>query len=304
MGTQDSSPIFAWNAKKNEWAEAKNHPDLKALQKPLGKAQSLRLYTWNVDFAGDHARHRICEALDHLQSSISAPQSSTVILLQEVYYAALDSLLDHPLVKLNFQVTDIKASGHHYFTTTLVSTDLIVDHVERVPFQSSRMDRDVLYVDIKVQGGGVLRCANTHLESLPTGEAERPVQLGIISKLLKADRVIAGIVGGDMNAIGDVDIDLHKNKYIQLNDVWDLEMRKGRAEEEGFTWGYQPKCRFPTGRLDKILYTGPLIFEETEGKLLSRLGVGLKYKPKQQSENGRDHWVSDHFGLSVELKLE
>lgn len=61
-------------------------------------------------------------------------------------------------------------------------------------------------------------------------------------------------------------------------------------KEEGMTWGYQPPCEFPPGRLDKILYTEGDAFEM---KGIRRLGIELRVSTPE----GHMDWVSDHYGL-------
>jgi tyrosyl-DNA phosphodiesterase 2 len=185
----------------------------------------------------------------------------------------------------------------------------------------------------------VLRVCTTHLESLSEREGfeKRPKQLGLISRLLKGARegweegeddpsgsveVIAGFVGGDMNSISDLDNACHRRSEIELKDVWEenvtsaeinAEHKAYLSQEEdstfgrlqGHTWGYQPRQRWPPKRMDKFFYTGIegrelefMALEETKGDAsgkLARLGVGLK------TEWGQ--WVSDHFGIAVDVKV-
>lgn len=200
------------------------------------------------------------------------------------------------------------------------------------------MGRDMLGVDVLVSGGGdgeggdggrkmkCVRISTTHLESLgeEPGYELRPKQLAIISGVLKEKEIaqggvgiVGGLVGGDMNAISEVDYTSHRRPDVELRDVW--EERIGAAgsgaedggkglvdgnEEDSFgfgskvghTWGYQPRSRWPPERLDKFLVTGDVRvvkldeIEDCSGDV-GRLGVGLK------TESGL--WVSDHFGIAV-----
>jgi tyrosyl-DNA phosphodiesterase 2 len=249
-----------------------------------------------------------------------------VILLQELHASALPTLLAHPWVRHNFQVSDVQAVAA-YFVVTLVTLELRVSKVVRIPFEESRMNRDVLLVDIDVQrssrrgggGRGVLRIANTHLESLTSGFGLRLKQLQTVAAYLKVPGVVAGIAAGDMNAL------LRKEKYlpampgIGLGDVWDIEerllaARTGRmrryadgncGELVGHTWGYQGGASVmhqPTRR-DKVLYSGEVVFGRlpANGRVLRRVGVGLQYHDSK-SVSGYA-WVSDHYGLAVSVKV-
>ncbi len=124
------------------------------------------------------------------------------------------------------------------------------------------MGRDALVVDIPVfssreqtESKECLRLCTTHLESLWSGKAYRPGQLGLISTLLKGvptmkSRIVAGLVGGDMNAIDRPEHDFHKAIDVDLQDAWEdvpappipvlkpfqRDFSYGRAR--GNTWGY------------------------------------------------------------------
>jgi tyrosyl-DNA phosphodiesterase 2 len=113
---------------------------------------------------------------------------------------------------------------------------------------------------------------------------------------------VGGIVGGDMNAIAPSDEALAEENG--LADAWERTRRergrgKGRGrgrggeEEDGTTWGYQPRSRFPPGRLDKILYTER---DGLEVRDVRRLGVGLRMPGGA--------WVSDHYGLVCKVEAQ
>jgi tyrosyl-DNA phosphodiesterase 2 len=174
------------------------------------------------------------------------------------------------------------------------------------------MQRDCLYVDLDIplpQTDGEpkaktlrLRIANTHLESLNGfGDRARHKQLEVISRLLTTSEVDAGLVAGDMNAISPSDRNLPEE--VGLSDAWLASTAQptecstknvdetGLGEAEGHTWGYQPKGAYPPNRLDKILTVGKMVAVD-----IVRVGVELKVE-------GRDAWVSDHFGLLAKIVL-
>ncbi len=226
------------------------------------------------------------------------------------------------------------------------------------------MGRDALCVDIAVSSQGEaaskksIRLCTTHLESLYDGGRYRSSQLAAISDLLKATEVtghnnIAGIVGGDMNAIGPEEHQLHKTMEVNLKDAWEdispppIPKRSGRKDltfgrARGNTWGYQSRVPRSGKRFDKFYYTGQLeTIPLTEGQdvtgKISRIGIGCKteveaweyqskvfrvvrgefvektethYLSKERAKNKPDvrfvkidHWVSDHFGIAVGIKV-
>ena len=152
----------------------------------------------------------------------------------------------------------------------------------RVPF-SSRMGRDALVVDILILPSGktpeqtskILRLCTTHLESLweEEGKELRPLQLARISALMKAPpspctQIVAGLVGGDMNSISQLDAASHEAENVQLRDIWEetsplpISQRRPFPEDltfgraKGNTWGYQSRAKRAYKRLDKFFYTG------------------------------------------------
>ena len=145
---------------------------------------------------------------------------------------------------------------------------------------------DVLVADAKTERTHRVRVANTHLESLPEGGPARPVQLAAIGQLLRD--LDAGIVGGDMNMISPGDAHIHL--LAGLQDAY-----TGPESKEGHTWGYQPSCQFPPGRLDRIFYCDS---EACNVRVdhPQRLGVGSR------TTHGR--WLSDHYGLLTTISVE
>ncbi|RYP25231.1 hypothetical protein DL765_000112 [Monosporascus sp. GIB2] len=212
-----------------------------------------------------------------------------------------------------------------YFTLMMVSRTLPISNCFRVPFPS-KMWRDALVVDIPVlddrgpeQPKESLRLCTTHLESLYTRKEYRFRQLAMISALLKGassqgKRIRGGLVGGDMNPSDPSEHGYHREPEVGLKDVWEDEPAPtppvlkpfqkdttyGRAR--GNTWGYQSDKARTRKRLDKFLYTGSietLAVDEAQdvtGKL-GRFGIGLK------TNIGMDVWVSDHFGITVGIRI-
>lgn len=196
-----------------------------------------------------------------------------------------------------------------YGTVTLVTRDLfpLVGRCFRVPFKDSEHGRDAVFVDLRIVnpqlGDGtarngqikdkILRVGNTHLEPLTgQGTATRPLQLATIKDFLLLPEVYAGVVGGDMNAIAVEDENLPTQ--IGLRDLW--------VRDGGQTWGYQPPCALPPGRLDKILAIGDV--GVVHGTQVEFIGVGLKTGPDEGGGIAGECYVSDHYGLLSTVKLE
>ena len=262
--------------------------------------------------------------IEHLKGLFGEVSAPLVIMFQEVRRESLQVILESPWVQRNFVLsnseppesayTDIPGESFvlrqldwdaaPYFTLMMVSRHLAVKNCFRVPFVTN-MGRDALVVDISVlnlkglpQAEEVLRLCTTHLESLWGGKAYRPGQLGLISGLMKGSpsagsRIIAGLVGGDMNAIDPSADEFHKASEVGLRDVWEdvpappvpvlkpfqKDLSYGRAR--GNTWGYQSSGSRNRKRLDKFFYTGSIetvSLRETEDLAgrIGRIGLGLK----------------------------
>lgn len=271
-----------------------------------------------------NAALRLNTILEHIKSKVPKRADGKkpvpcCILLQEVATDAFSALLHHAWVREHFQVVPTSPSGWpagaSYGVVTLVSRTLRIAQTQSLEFGSSFMGRSALMVDILMNPDSwrengervsvasrsddasstgaeempdqevvTVRVANTHLESLPVGAVARPVQLAGIAELLReAD---CGVVCGDMNAIGPSDNDIHIR--AGLEDAW----TRGDKDAVGYTWGYQPRCEYPVGRLDKVLYTPGEGLEVEEPQ---RVGVGLKTAGGQ--------WASDHYGLTAVVKV-
>ncbi|KAF9238492.1 Endonuclease/exonuclease/phosphatase [Melanogaster broomeanus] len=293
-----------YSAHNRRWAQTSHCA--KGVKEPL--PSSIRLVTWNVDFASKNPKKRLVGALTHIQHQVfgcktpSERPEPCCILLQEVPIAAFTLILTNEWVQRCFIVvpssTDKWPQGATYGTATLVARTVPVCGAFSIDFSNSRMQRNALFVDVKLavpaprvaprlsDGIVTLRIANTHLESLPGGARARPEQLRIIAESLEEYDLRGGIVCGDMNAIGPSDSTIAED--VGLMDAW----LGDDEEEQGYTWGYQPRCQFPPGRLDKILWMarGGLRVQEPE-----RVGVGAKI--------ATGDWISDHYGLVTNVHV-
>jgi tyrosyl-DNA phosphodiesterase 2 len=293
-------PLHAvrYSSRKRRWALASNFAI--GVREPL--PSSIRLVTWNVDFASPDRKKRFFSALCYIQKyafgchTVSERPEPCCILFQEVHVSVFTQILDSEWVRRYFIVvptgTDKWPDHTLYGNVTLVSRTIPVVNAFTIVFSKSDMHRTGIFVDVKLSipaledeprlsaGIVTLRIANTHLESLSDGAKARPGQLRLIAHALREHGLLGGIVAGDMN-----DVPIVKN--VGLCDAW-----QGDDDDEGYTWGYQPAQQFPPGRLDKVLST------RQEGFIVDkpeRIGIG------EAIEQGG--WVSDHYGLLTRVHI-
>jgi tyrosyl-DNA phosphodiesterase 2 len=151
----------------------------------------------------------------------------------------------------------------------------------------------------------------------------------MISQMLKKDEditnIIAGLVGGDMNAIHNMEHTMHRQ--VEIRDAWEDTVfanppipEHGKLDTSfgllsGHTWGYQSKqMEWTPNRLDKFMYTGaiettPLNETRKLGESPGRLGINLTtgvplgLQPLKPDETVQKVWVSDHFGIAIGIKV-
>lgn len=290
----------------------------------LEKGRVLKVVSWNIDWSSAGAEARATAALEYLEGLFGELQDPFVVMFQEVCGESLQAILENPWVQRNFFLSNIEAPESRYthipgdsfvmkcldwravsyFPFLMISRNLAIESCFRVPFVTM-MGREALVVDIplfssreQTEPKECFRLCTTHLESLWLGAGHRPGQLGLISTLLKGattikSRIVAGVVGGDMNAVNRSEHDLHRAIDVDLQDAWEdvpappipvlkqfqKDFSYGRAR--GNTWGYHSKQSRTRKRMDKFLYTGSLQTvaldeaQDVTGKL-GRLGIGLK----------------------------
>ena len=263
--------------------------------KPLNP---LKLFTWNIDFQAPLGVERMKAALAHLHELINGLPSATlvVVLLQEMTASDLTLVQSAPWIRDSFYLTDLNSTHWKaaYGTLTLVDRRLPITSVFRVRY-ASNMGRDALFVDLNDgESSTVLRVCNTHLESLPRDPPLRPAQVNLASRYLKDPTIAAGIIGGDFNAIQDLDTTLHEEN--RLKDAY-LNGGGDKVSQEGWTWGmqsmYDAGKRFGCKRMDKILFCGRVSVEGLE-----KFGMGLQIDGML---DGPKLYVTDHLGLMADI---
>ncbi|TFK75237.1 hypothetical protein BDN72DRAFT_832590 [Pluteus cervinus] len=300
---------YRYRNKRSAWKHHSRHrsdsdggsPVSSSSSTPHEHPSSVRILTWNVDYVNNYPRERLLSVLRHLEHEVLGCKdgnvaSPCVIMLQEMNASAFPTLLEDEWVQRNFYVAPITSKqwpqDAHYGLVTLVERSLEIVKVQILEFGLSEMCRGALMVDIVMstpERESVLRMVNTHLESLPKGETARPAQMALLAEFLRDDEVEGGIIAGDMNAIGVVDLTIAQK--AGLKDAW----KKGESDERGYTWGYQGGGDFPKARLDKVLYLPRRMYRIEEP---SRIGEGLRTHSEDE-----DVWASDHFGLVSTLSL-
>ena len=310
-------PCHAFDAESGKWIPSSTSPTPSAAAEDSGSAvvTKIALITWNVDFMLPLASQRMSSALSHLHSLVETdPTTPTVVLLQEMLVSDLALIQAAPWVRERFCLTDIGdefwESGY-YGTVTLIDKRLRIRSAFRVHYAATKMERDVLVVDVELDAGGggkgrVLRVCNTHLESLIAEPPLRPAQMAVAGRWMReaAARVHASVLAGDLNAIQPFDRTLHSENG--LRDAY-LELGGREDEEQGYTWGQQAQTRlrdiFGCSRMDKVFFWGGVevvglervgkdVLVEGEGERERLVGLGM--------EKG---WVTDHLGLRAEFRV-
>ena len=318
--------------------------------KKLQPGKILKAISWNLLLGGLDPAARASAALEYLRACFGRTSKYQVFMFQEVTLESLQAILDNPWVQRNFILSDVRPPDSLYkdipgenfimkqlrwkaarcFTLMMVSRDMGVADCFRVPFVT-KMGRDVLVVDLPVsdeegnkESASSIRLCTTHLESSWRGRILRPGQLALVADLLKDRpatrfRPIAGLVGGDMNAVELADHALHREKEIDLKDVWEdvsappIPVRKpsekdltyGRAR--GHTWGYHSDGARKRKRLDKFFYTGSIETvalkeaQDVAGKQ-GRFGIGIKTEVEAWEMERRE--IDVVRGKSVERLLK
>lgn len=256
-----------------------------------------------------NCRTRLTTVLDHIQNDVFKCSNGQqphpcCILLQEVDAEAMPKLLEHEWLRQYFSIVPTTCedwSMPNYGNVTLVSRTVPVLSAQILTFGNSMMGRHSIIVDLLLDGRSTsssedeeesgpstvtVRVANVHLESLPMGTSARPLQLSAVAKTLQEDGIYVGVVAGDMNDITPQDRLIHAQ--AGLLDAW----KRDDDDDEGLTWGFQPSCQYPVGRLDKIFYNTDEGCSVDEPE---RVGVGLK--------TSRGQWASDHYGLITTLRV-
>jgi len=277
----------------------------------LKASNSIALFSWNIDFMLPYPDSRMGAAIRHLERQVAELPSATpaVIFLNECLHSDMKVIASDPWVQKTFLMTDIDGTywqSGHYGTTTLVDRRLPIQDCFRVHYSKTRMERDGLFVDIKMGGDDKLvRLCNTHLESLAFEPPFRPPQMQICASYMHDRSVHGAILAGDLNAIQDFDRHLHidnglKDAYLELGGEED-------DAENGHTWGQQAATtqreRFGTSRMDKVYFCGGV-----ECTSFERFGMDVQVEDEEERETTvklgfEKPWITDHLGIKAMLTV-
>jgi tyrosyl-DNA phosphodiesterase 2 len=367
--TQQSISPQIYGQQYSKWQDLSLYQSIqsnKDIGKSLQRNTLLKVVSWNIDFSSPKPVERVVIIMKYLQRIFGNHPDQLVILLQEVCQISVQQILQTKWIQQNFIIVGnnpprIFHAGiprpAKYFTLMMIPKGLKIENSFRI-LLPSEMGRDAMFVDILLgpikeksnsDAKNVLRLCTTHLESLEEGKSLRKRQLELISQRLHEyndmNNVIAGLVGGDMNAVHDMEHMLHRE--VRLKDAWDdlcentwegswddklvecplisknKELDPSYGEINGHTWGYQSGVRkWAPNRFDKFMYTGLLQTvplreaQRFKGIIrpLGRLGIGLVVnilskveqsgqQPSKSVEMIEKAWVSDHFGISIGVKI-
>ncbi|RMZ84516.1 hypothetical protein DV737_g1121, partial [Chaetothyriales sp. CBS 132003] len=213
-----------------------------------------------------------------------------------------------PWIQQGYNITDIDSrfwESGHYGTCTLVAKSLAISNVFRVHYEATRMERDALFVDVDIGNGRLVTFCNSHLESLVAEPPLRPAQVRTAYTYLHRANLVAGVMGGDFNAIQPFDRSLHSDNG--LKDAF-LELGGREDTDHAYTWGQmapvQQRERFGCSRMDKLFFCGDIDVVHFQ-----RFGYRVDVKDDSlrrvlmEGEGMDGGWVTDHLGVMARFKL-
>jgi tyrosyl-DNA phosphodiesterase 2 len=296
-------PYYSYSSGSKSWEPITT---LSNPQPQPSEATTFSVLSWNIDFMLPYPNERMLVALNYLKS-LTTSNHPNIIFLNESLTTDLELIQTQPWIQSSYHITDLTdefwESGH-YGTCTLIPKSLPVVSVFRVHYEATKMERDVLCIDIMTKNG-VVRICNSHLESLVADPPLRPAQITTAAKYMHEPGVHGAVVGGDFNAIQPFDRTLHLDNG--LKDAY-LEMGGKENSDEGFTWGRMAPVKqremFGCSRMDKLFYCGGL-----EVVAFERFGLGVNVGAREIEkvlieEEGMDGgWVTDHAGVKATWKI-
>ncbi|KXJ87293.1 Endonuclease/exonuclease/phosphatase [Microdochium bolleyi] len=324
-GIPHIQPCYAYSTEHDVWQAFDTTQDSKIEAVALDKIEVL---SWNIDFMRILDEARMKAALKHLRTHVEAVDSKgvpKVIMLNEMTVPDLRLIQAQDWVRQDYHVTDITAEhweSEGYGTCMLIPKALSIAQVCRIHYTITPMERDALFVDIRMgtpsSGMGVesatvitstkpriLRLCSTHLESLRSSPPRRPRQLAEAAAYMHS--ATYAVIGGDMNAIQDFDETLHdenglKDAYLELGGV--------EGAEEGMTWGQTASIaereRYGLCRMDKFLFCG----EGLEVEHFERFGEDVEVEGVEDRETLIEEvemekaWVTDHLGIKAVFSIK
>ncbi|MDC3954785.1 endonuclease/exonuclease/phosphatase family protein [Polyangium jinanense] len=242
-------------------------------------ARPLKLVTWNVWFGA----HKFRVRQEALLAELSR-RSPDVIVLQEVTQKLLAAIVEAPWVRAGYQISDVDGSTFSRYGVLLLS---------RIPIRRlvvldlpTEMGRRLLSAELSCG----LTVATIHLESTSECTATRVAQLGIIQPYLAASSPDV-VFAGDMNFAPDA---AAENAALDPTfvDVWPAL----HGDRPGFTvdtninfMRYVMHAEHAHKRIDRVF----LRSRAFSPRAATLVGV--------EPIDEEDTFISDHFGIEVEL---
>jgi hypothetical protein len=312
------------------------------------KGVVLKIASWKLFPPTSYlAAIRASAAIAHLRDVFGKKPHNLVVMLQEIREESLDAILRHEWVQQNFIISDTEPPYHEFdldeeeesdlessqcFSIMMISRNLPISNCSRVSF-FSETNCDALVVDVPVsesEGPGPqvskqsLRLCTTRLEPHYEDPDRRRSQLVTVSEILKGkwsqgQKILGGLVGGNMGPLAAAEKHMHQDPEIGLMDIWEdrpapvppaakPSKKNTRSEARADAWIFHPDRKRKERKLDKFLYTGPIetvTFDEARKK--TTFGGELKTKVEEEvletKIGSKKVRVSQHEGITVNIKV-
>lgn len=152
-------PYYSYNQTTRTWDPVQTDTTQRSTTSTsITPLKSLTLTTWNIDFQQPCKAERTQAGLNYLEKVLLKSNADNnndrtpmnVIFLQEMVPNDLSIIQQTKWIQDHFFITDLNDTHWRgtYGTTTLIDKRCHVQRVFRVPYSTSRMQRDGLFVDL------------------------------------------------------------------------------------------------------------------------------------------------------------
>jgi len=268
----------------------------------------LKLLTWNICFRHFELKKRItnlCEYIDYLDPDIVCLQEVTqesFLLMQKwfldkyhIYNSnhvprqRTPSLYDDDEEKEDFMIKESEFKVRHFL---IILSKYPLEQVKKIHFPQTKYHR-FLFSGIFFKNNEKYYVCNTHLETFPHHEKMRIAQWKYCLFCAYCNRADHCFIMGDFNIL-ETDVIPWKIPY-GFTDVWE-EMY---PEKDGYTFdsfeNYMAKGKY-MGRLDRIYVT-------MKKQNIENIQI-IDEQFECENEKKKIGYVSDHFGLFLQIKNE
>lgn len=169
----DPQPYYSYNHTTQTWSPVETDSTVEpttttttttTINTNTTPLKTFTLTTWNIDFQQPCKAERTQAGLNYLSKVLLKPSDDknndvtpiNIIFLQEMVPNDLTIIQQTKWIQDHFFITDLNHTQWRgsYGTTTLIDRRCHVQRVFRVPYSTSRMQRDGLFVDLDCQEGG------------------------------------------------------------------------------------------------------------------------------------------------------